>query len=82
MELNIDPSDVAGIVRHYSDEAHAHALTHPGVVDGIYLIEALGVRLGEFFEAAAIRAGEDFDKQEFLSLAIDVPGVRNAWDSQ
>lgn len=70
--------NVARCLRLLFDDAHATAVVATGKVDGVYKVQELAVDFAEVFAVV----DPEFNRQEFLSLAIDQPGITAVWDPQ
>lgn len=76
--MNANQRIVAASLREAFDKAHLDAVTSTGVSDHVFAVQDAALGMVKMFG----RMDPDFDEQEFLSLAINQPGITNAWDPQ
>lgn len=69
---------IASVLRGMFDRAHHEALTATGVSDLVFRVQDTAIRLAD----RLMRTDPAFNRQAFLALAIDQPGVKCAWDPQ
>jgi hypothetical protein len=67
---------MAELVRKWWDEAHREALTSTSVSDVVFVLQQTATDLADWWQSK----DSGFDRQGFLALAIDQPGITNAWD--
>jgi hypothetical protein len=67
---------IASVLRGMFDRAHHEALTSTGVSDLVFKVQDTAIEMAD----RLMRTSPEFDRQAFLSVAIDQPGITNAWD--